>query len=69
MRFVAGDSIAQYRIVSGLGEGGMGQVYRALDTRLGRPVAIKISAEKFSKRFKHEVRAILSPSPTFSYTR
>jgi serine/threonine protein kinase len=36
----------------------MGEVFRGTDTRLGRPVAIKISAEEFSGRFEREARAI-----------
>jgi serine/threonine-protein kinase len=36
----------------------MGEVYRALDPRMGREVAIKISAERFSGRFEREVRAV-----------
>jgi TolB-like protein/tRNA A-37 threonylcarbamoyl transferase component Bud32/Tfp pilus assembly protein PilF len=53
-----GSKLGPYQILALLGEGGMGKVYRGLDTRLGRPVAIKVSAEKFSKRFEHEARAI-----------
>jgi len=38
----------------------MGEVYRARDTRLGRDVAIKVAAQRFSERFEHEARAIAS---------
>ena len=50
--------LGPYRIESKVGEGGMGEVYRAVDTRLGRTVAIKLSREKFSDRFEREARAI-----------
>jgi serine/threonine protein kinase len=53
-----GAMLGPYQIVGFLGEGGMAKVYRAIDTRLGRAVAIKISEERFSKRFEHEARAI-----------
>ena len=53
-----GAQLGPYRIVSRLGAGGMGQVYRAVDTRLGRRVAIKICAQQFSGRFELEARAI-----------
>src|SRR6202521_682855 len=53
-----GVRLGPYQILGPLGEGGMGKVYRGLDTRLGRRVAIKFSAEEFSKRFEHEARAI-----------
>src|SRR5580700_11975471 len=53
-----GERVGFYHVVGPLGEGGMGKVYRALDTRLGRAVAIKISSEAFSKRFQREARAV-----------
>ena len=53
-----GTRLGPYQILGVLGEGGMGKVYRGLDTRLNRAVAIKISAEQFSKRFEQEARAI-----------
>jgi eukaryotic-like serine/threonine-protein kinase len=58
--FSAGAFLGPYRIESKLGEGGMGEVFRAIDTRLGRPVAIKIAHERFSSLFEREARAISS---------
>src|SRR6516225_9941390 len=51
-------SLGPYRIESKLGEGGMGEVFRAVDTRLGRTVAIKIIHEQFNARFEREARAV-----------
>ncbi len=53
-----GEQLGPYRIVATIGKGGMGEVYRATDTRMGRDVAIKVVAEQFIERFDHEVRAI-----------
>jgi dienelactone hydrolase len=50
--------VGPYRIEERLDAGGMGVVYRALDTRLGRKVAIKIGLAQFSDRFHREARAI-----------
>src|SRR5450432_2409074 len=57
-QLAAGASLGPYRIESKLGEGGMGEVCRAVDTRLGRAVAVKITQERFSDRFEREARAI-----------
>jgi eukaryotic-like serine/threonine-protein kinase len=56
----SGAFLGPYRIENKLGEGGMGEVYRAIDTRLGRAVAIKTTREQFSDRFAREARAISS---------
>src|SRR5688572_16732168 len=53
-----GDQLGPYRIVALIGEGGMGKVYRAIDTRLDRTVAIKIVNGDLSERFGREARAI-----------
>jgi eukaryotic-like serine/threonine-protein kinase len=58
MSLAPGDKLGPYEIKAPIGKGGMGEVYRAHDPRLRRDVAIKISAEKFSKRFEREARAI-----------
>jgi eukaryotic-like serine/threonine-protein kinase len=56
----AGAQLGPYQIEAPIGAGGMGSVYRAVDTRLGRKVAIKICAQQFSGRFEREARAISS---------
>ena len=56
----SGTCLGPYRIESKLGEGGMGEVFRAIDTRLGRAVAIKTTREQFNARFEREARAISS---------
>src|SRR6202049_406203 len=58
MPLSAGDKLGPYEILAPLGKGGMGEVWKARDTRLGRDVAIKISAEQFSERFEREARAV-----------
>src|SRR5262245_18296897 len=55
-----GQSLGPYRIESFVAAGGMGQVYRATDTRLNREVAIKICASRFSERFAQEAKVIAS---------
>ena len=63
MQIAAGTRLGQYEIVSRLGAGGMGEVYRARDTRLGRDVALKALSGEMSSdpvrlsRFEMEARS------------
>ena len=56
----AGEQLGPYRIEQKIGQGGMGTVYRATDTRLDRSVALKISRKLFDDRLEREARAISS---------
>src|SRR5687768_1301642 len=64
----AGTSLGPYQILSRLGSGGMGEVYRAKDSRLGRDVAIKVLPDQFAQdkealgRFEREARALAAIS-------
>lgn len=64
MAMIPGTKLGPYEIVGPLGAGGMGEVYRAKDTRLGRDVAIKVLPESFSRdserlqRFEQEAQAV-----------
>jgi len=55
-----GTRLGPYEITAPLGAGGMGEVYKARDTRLNRIVAIKVSNEQFSERFEREAHAVAS---------
>jgi eukaryotic-like serine/threonine-protein kinase len=61
---VIGQKLGPYEVLAKLGEGGMGEVYRARDTRLDRTVAIKVLSSQlaadpqFRQRFEREARAI-----------
>ena len=58
MELKPGAKLGPYEIVSMLGKGGMGEVWKAHDPQIGRDVAIKVSAQQFTDRFEREVRAI-----------
>ena len=64
MTLAAGANLGPYKIVSPLGAGGMGEVYRARDTRLGREIALKVILEAFATdrdflvRFEREAKAL-----------
>src|SRR5882762_8358627 len=64
MPFEPGTRLGPYEIIAPLGAGGMGEVYRARDTRLDRTVAIKVLSDALAadsesrRRFEHEARAI-----------
>jgi serine/threonine protein kinase/tetratricopeptide (TPR) repeat protein len=60
MNLSAGTMLGPYEIISLLGVGGMGEVWKARDTRLGRLVAIKQLMREHSDRFEHEAHAIAS---------
>src|ERR1700720_3069030 len=68
MHLSSGAPLGPYEIVAPVGAGGMGEVYRARDTRLGRTVAIKVLAAhlenhpKARQRFDQEARAVSSLS-------
>ena len=53
-----GTKLGPYEILEPIGAGGMGEVYKARDTRLGRTIAVKVCAAQFSERFEREARAI-----------
>ena len=62
-----GTSLSHYRITEKLGQGGMGEVYRAEDRNLSRQVAIKVLPDEFAQdaerlaRFEREAKLLASP--------
>src|ERR1041384_5293296 len=66
MSMAAGSRLGPYEIISALGAGGMGEVYRARDTKLNREVPLKILPESFAtdhdrlERFKREAQVLAS---------
>src|ERR1700731_3386137 len=66
MTLTAGTNLGSYEILSAIGAGGMGEVYQAHDTKLGRDVAIKVLPEAFAhdperlSRFQREAKMLAS---------
>jgi hypothetical protein len=64
MPLIPGSKLGAYEVISAIGAGGMGEVYRARDTRLGRDVAVKVLPDSFARegvrlnRFEQEARAV-----------
>ena len=58
MPLAPGSRLGPYEIFAPIGGGGMGEVWKARDTRLDRTVAVKVSRDQFSERFEREARAI-----------
>jgi hypothetical protein len=72
MPLSSGDRLGPYEVVAPLGAGGMGEVYRARDTRLGRDVALKVLPSEVAndiprrQRFEREARSVAATRQTFT---
>ena len=72
MALEIGSRLGHYEVTALIGEGGMGQVYQATDTKLNRQVALKILPEAFAAdpdrlaRFEREANVLAAPNPPHS---
>ncbi|MCZ6489316.1 MAG: protein kinase [Acidobacteria bacterium] len=70
MSLKSGTQLGTYEVIAAIGAGGMGEVYRARDTKLGREVAIKVLPDTFAQnperlaRFKREAKLLASLNHT-----
>ena len=60
MPLSAGEKLGPYEVLARIGAGGMGEVWKACDSRLNRTVALKVSKVAFSERFEREARLVAS---------
>ena len=69
MALAAGTRLGPYEVQSAIGVGGMGEVYRARDTKLGRDVALKVLPESLAKNPDRPARQRPVPVPSFEKER